>query len=126
MNTACLDRTQGLGGSDIPALLGFSPFRTPFDLYLEKIGGKDYEQNLSPEKKRILGIGSELEDFVIKQFEEEHGAQVARRQERIVSTDHNFLWATIDGMCEGSVVEVKTTASYNVDWKNKVPVYVLA
>ncbi|CAL7960105.1 hypothetical protein GAMM_130026 [Gammaproteobacteria bacterium] len=126
MDTTNFDRTKGLGGSDIPVLLGISPFRTAFNLYQEKIGEKDFEEELSLERRRLLETGTVLEDFVIRQFKKEHEVQVSRRQDRLVSANHDFLWATIDGMCENNVIEVKTTASYNPHWKNKVPIYVLA
>ena len=31
-----IDRKKGLGGSDIAAIMGISPWKTPMDVYLEK------------------------------------------------------------------------------------------
>jgi predicted phage-related endonuclease len=33
-----IDRTGYIGGSDIAAILGLSPYKTPLDVYLEKRG----------------------------------------------------------------------------------------
>lgn len=34
-----LDRQTYLGGSDVAAVLGLSPYRTPLDVYLDKVDG---------------------------------------------------------------------------------------
>lgn len=120
------DRTQGLGGSDIPALLGFSKWKTPLALYLEKIGEIDSDAAIKQNSRHILDMGKMLEPYVINSFEEETGEKVVRQQERIFHPKHKFLWATIDGMCGNLVVEIKTTSSYVADWKHNVPLYVLA
>lgn len=121
------DRTKGLGGSDIPALLGFSKWKTPLDLYLEKIGEiKEGDIVIKQNSKHILDMGKTLEPYVIQSFQEETGEKVIRQQERIFHPKHNFLWGTIDGVCNDLVVEVKTTASYVDSWKESVPLYVLA
>ena len=33
-----MDKTKGIGGSDVAAIRGVSPWRTPLQIYLEKIG----------------------------------------------------------------------------------------
>ena len=120
------DRTQGLGGSDIPVLLGFSKWKTPLDLYLEKIGEQPIDAATKQNTKHILDMGKMLEPYVIQSFQEEEGAKVTRQQDRIFHSNHKFLWGTIDGMCGDQVIEVKTTASFISDWKNNVPLHVLA
>lgn len=37
------DRTKYLGGSDIGAILGLSPYKTPLDVWLEKTAKHSYE-----------------------------------------------------------------------------------
>jgi len=120
------DRTQGLGGSDIPALLGFSKWKSPLDLYLEKTGEKENDITSKQNIRHILDMGKMLEPYVIQSFQEEEGTKVIRQQERIFHPKHKFLWGTIDGMCGNLVIEVKTTASYVEGWKNSIPLHVLA
>lgn len=121
------DRTQGLGGSDIPVLLGFSKWKSPLDLYLEKTGEKKEDDlTCNQNTKHILDMGKMLEPYVIQSFQEEEGTKVIRQQERIFHPKHTFLWGTIDGMCGDLVIEVKTTASYVEGWKNSIPLHVLA
>ena len=47
-------RQSGLGGSDIATLLGISPYKTPLELHLEKIG--EYEPFVKP--NRFIGFGN--------------------------------------------------------------------
>ena len=37
-------RRTGIGGSDIAAILGLSPWRTPLDVYRDKVDGEDQPQ----------------------------------------------------------------------------------
>ncbi len=119
------DRTKGLGGSDIPVLLRLSKWKTPLDLYLEKIG-ESAENTIKENQKHILAMGKTLEPYVIQSFEEDTGEKVIRQQERILHPKYDFLWGTIDGMCSDMVIEIKTTSSYVDGWKEGVPQYVLA
>jgi predicted phage-related endonuclease len=126
MNNNTFDRTQGLGGSDIPVLLGFTTWKTPTELYLEKTGEAKEDILLKQNTRRMLDMGKILEPNVIKYYQEETGEVITRQQERILHPEHNFLWGTIDGVCNDLVLEVKTTASYVESWKNSVPIYVLS
>jgi len=118
------DRKNGIGGSDIPVILGLSSFKTPYKLYMEKKG--DAVTDIDPSIKNRLELGNLLEPFVIKLFEQQENTIVTRRQEKLTHPEHDFLWGTIDGVCENNIIEVKTTVSINRAWKTGVPSYVLA
>ncbi len=67
------DRLQGLGGSDIGAILGLNPWRTPYQVFLEKIGeAQPFEGNLQTR------FGSYAEEFVAREYCEQTGRQVQR------------------------------------------------
>lgn len=36
-NVGSMDRTKYLGGSDVAGILGISPWRTPLEVYLDKV-----------------------------------------------------------------------------------------
>ena len=36
-----MNRTEGIGGSDVGAICGVNNYKTPLDVYMEKIGEKD-------------------------------------------------------------------------------------
>ena len=67
------DRLSGLGGSDIGAILGLNPWRTPYQVFLEKIGeAAPFEGNLQTR------FGSYAEEFVAREYCEQTGRQVQR------------------------------------------------
>ena len=57
------DRTQFIGGSDIGAILGLSPYRTPIDVWLEKTG-----EDKSKEANLAMRFGSFAEEFIAKEY----------------------------------------------------------
>lgn len=73
MATFHQDRLSGLGGSDIGAILGLNPWRTPYQVFLEKIGeAAPFEGNLQTR------FGSYAEEFVAREYCEQTGRQVQR------------------------------------------------
>ncbi len=69
-------RRTGLGGSDVGAILGLSPFRTPVDAWLEKTG-RAPDDDLA-ERRRDLRFGIYVGQFVASEYERETGRQVQR------------------------------------------------
>jgi putative phage-type endonuclease len=61
-------RKNSIGSSDVAALLGVSPWATPYDLWLEKTGRLP-----DPVEKPWMRVGSRLEAGVLDEFEEAHG-----------------------------------------------------
>lgn len=67
------ERMTGLGGSDIGAILGLNPWRTPYQVFLEKIGeAAPFEGNLQTR------FGTYAEEFVAREYCEQTGRQVQR------------------------------------------------
>ncbi|MEM4167547.1 MAG: YqaJ viral recombinase family protein [Candidatus Caldarchaeum sp.] len=56
------DRTKFVGASDVPAILGISRFKTPFEVWAEKTGRLAYESKDSLAAK----VGKALEPLVLK------------------------------------------------------------
>jgi len=119
------DRNKGIGGSDIPVILGLTKWKTPVQLYLEKIG-KIKDEPRDSNSEHLLDMGKMLEPYVIKQFEKDTGLTVTRQQEIITHPKYNFLYGTIDGMCGNLILEIKTTSSLVRSWNEGVPPYVKA
>ena len=127
MENVNFDRTKGIGGSDIPVLLGLSKWKTPVALYLEKIGKIKEDERLKQDNvNNLLNMGKILESYVIEQFEQNTGEKITRQQERIIHPKYDFLWGTIDGMCNNLVFEVKTTSTLVRAWQEGIPPYVKA
>lgn len=99
-------RKAGIGASDIAAVLGISPWRTPLELYLDKRG------ELPPqEDKPQLRRGRMLEPIVLDFYQDETGHEVTRKQEHVID---GFKMATLDGFdaVVKAPVEAKTVNAF--------------
>lgn len=69
MQAVTIDRDKYIGGSDIPIIMGISPFKTRFDLLLEKAGLKEnnFEGNAYTEYGNILE--PKIRDYVNQKYE---------------------------------------------------------
>lgn len=103
MNTAVLplplDRKRFLGGSDAAAVLKVSPWATPLDVYLEKIG--QAEKIDDPAREALFKRGKRLEPVVIDMLIEDRGVKVTKRStpaapNRYQDKQHPFLAAEVD------------------------------
>ena len=67
-------RRQGIGGSDVAAIIGISPFRTARDIYYDKLGIAAVEEDKG--NWVALEMGNLLEDLVAKIFERRTGLEI--------------------------------------------------
>ena len=133
-----LDRTTYLGGSDVAAILGVSPWTTPFMLFQKKTGA--YVEELTPAKRRILERGARWEPIVLEMLVDEledrgHDVEVIATGQRYLDPECSFLAAEIDAelIVDGEPVngEMKTAGYFAAGaWgeydSNEVPIYYLA
>ncbi len=121
------ERRQGIGGSDIAAILGLSPWKTAVSVWLDKTGQKADE----PPTMAMM-LGTELEDLVARLYAQENG----RKVHRFTTMLHNgILLGNIDRLVipEGkemasfgkdihtdTLLECKTSRN---DWTDGVPLY---
>lgn len=70
------ERRTGIGGSDIAALLGLSPYRTPLQLWMEKTG-RGEEQHDADAIER-MHWGTVLEDVVARHYADQRAVKVQR------------------------------------------------
>lgn len=105
------ERVKGIGSSDAPAVLGLSKWKTPMDVYLSKRGELVGEQ----EDNEAMYWGRALEPVIRQRYADETGRTVII-PELMVSEQHPFMIASLDGVTtDGRVVEVKTARS-DLDW----------
>ena len=133
-----LDRATYLGGSDVAAILGVSPWTTPFMLFQKKTGA--YVEELTPAKLRILERGARWEPIVLEMLVDEltdrgHEVEVIATGQRYLDPEYSFLAAEIDAelIVDGEPVngEMKTAGYFAAGaWgeydSNEVPIYYLA
>lgn len=120
-------RREGLGASDTAAVLGLDPWRTPLDVYLDKVSGVERETGEAAE------WGSAIEAVVARKVSTRHpGLGVLQPSPGICAhPDHNWLRATPDrllnprGAGPVAILEIKTTDARNKpDWATEPPLRV--
>lgn len=88
-------RKSGIGGSDMAAILGISPWRTPLNVWLDKTGrAAEQPPTLSQE------IGNYLEPLAAKKYEEETGRRVRKCNVLLKGTeDGDVRIGNVDRLC---------------------------
>jgi putative phage-type endonuclease len=98
------DRMSGIGGSDAPAVLGLSKWKTPLQVYLEKRG----ELGPQPESEPMRW-GTRLEPIVRQEYADRTGEVVRMPEGLLRHAAHPWMLATVDGIADsGRLVEIKT------------------
>ncbi len=103
-------RRTGIGGSDIGAILGVSPFKTSLDVYQAKV-------NPSPEEDEteLTYWGHALEPVIIDRFARDHGIAVVRPAKIARHPKHDWMVANLDGIIPGDkpgVLEIKNVNQF--------------
>lgn len=119
------DRKNGIGGSDIGAVLGLNPYKSPFDVYLEKTGQVE-PVDLSDNQR--VHFGNVLEKVVADEYERRTGFKVRKRNNAIVHKAVTWARANIDRSVVGKnmVLECKTAdkwtaGNWGPDGSDQVP-----
>jgi putative phage-type endonuclease len=86
------DRRKFLGGSDIAAILGISPWKTAADLWIDKTTPPREDGRNAAAKSR----GTRLEPYIVDMVKEEHGLVVAARGQRYIDREVPFFACEID------------------------------
>ena len=118
-------RASRLGGSDIAAVLGLSPWESRFSLWHRKSGliGQ-------PDLSDVMEWGNRLEDAVAQKFADEHPALEVIRAGTFVHPGRDYQLANPDRLLRGEgpdkVLEVKT-AREDTHWgepgTDEIPVH---
>lgn len=117
------EREKGIGASEVAAILGLSPWDTPFSLWLKKTHQAD------PEPENFaMRRGHYLEDAVVQWWQDETGEKVIKASAAdiiYVHPDYDFMRVTPDRIVKGrkKMLEVKSTAGYMGE---EIPDYYLA
>ena len=118
-------RRQGIGGSDIAAIVGLHPYRSAVEVWAEKTGLVD--DSPAPEQAYW---GMQLEDVIAKHFAASHRCRVRRVHAILQHPQWPILLANIDRIAYlpvEAVLEIKTADSrLAAAWEgDKVPDWVL-
>jgi len=84
-------RKTGIGGSDIAAILGLSPWRTAVDVWMDKTGRAP-----DTEPTEAMFWGTVLEDVIAKHYADTEQRKVQRIGEMMRHPKHAWMLANID------------------------------
>lgn len=99
--TVVIDREKYIGGSDVPAIMGISPFKKRFDLLLEKAQLKenDFAGNEYTEYGNVLE--PKIRDFL------NEGKKKKYKEDKVIIDDLRYHSDGFDGT---TTLEIKTTS----------------
>lgn len=125
-------RKTGLGASDIPAVLGLSPWKSPADVFLEKTAPPEESEDRSSQHPR-LAFGLLMEPPMATLFEQETGLETERcatlfrslRWPFLLATPDYFVFSETMSSRPDAVLQLKTSGRED-DWRDGVPVHVAA
>ena len=108
-----MDRTKYIGGSNIAAICGVSPWGNATTVWLEKTG-----QTQTKKDNAYLEWGKRLEAVVADKFFENHPEiKCTESNKRFTHPTYDFISGEVDRLYDGGLLEVKTTNQYNKkDW----------
>lgn len=88
-------RRQGIGGSDVAAILGLSKFKTQQELWMEKTG-RLAQQAQGADAEERMHWGTVLEDVVAKHYSNTCGAKVQRINQILHHPECHIAMANLD------------------------------
>lgn len=100
------NRQNYLGGSDLVALLGISPYKTRFELLQEKAGLKPIEDV----ENEYTTYGNTLEPLIRNYVNENFGKNY-REDKLEIENDVLSIRCHFDGIYRQSILEIKTTGT---------------
>lgn len=108
-NDRLAERSQGLGGTDAAPALGLSPWKTPFELYQEKIG-----EAPAQETTERMRLGTRLEQVIADEYEHRTGRTLHRVNRSLQHKEHPWMRASLDRRIVGeqALVECKSVGTY--------------
>lgn len=102
-------RRQGLGASDMAAVMGVSPYKTPYQLWAEKTGATPPQKVGAAANRGVI-----LEDAVGQYYEQERGVKLRKSNGIVRLRKHPRIMASLDRTIVGEpkgLVELKTSSS---------------
>ena len=120
-------RNKGIGGSDVAAVMGISPWRSPVEVWMDKTGRMP-PRDLSGSER--IAMGNEMESFVREMYARRHpDRKVMRSNAVLTSVTRPWAQASLDGVvidpgAGWGVLEIKT-GSKESEWDEGVPMHYL-
>lgn len=103
-------RKNGVGASDTPIIMGFSNYKTPYQLYRDKLGLDDIEQKETEQQY----WGNRLESIIVEEYSKKNDVRVIYSPPMVHKLDKPYMFANLDALIptENAVLEVKTVDKF--------------
>lgn len=116
------ERRKGIGGSDVAAILGLSPWKTPYQVYREKRKEvEDWQGN------EATDWGKRMEPAIRQWYSDTTGRCVRLPDKILFNSQYPFMLASLDGFTDDPRgVEIKTARSgkgWGEPGTNEIPDY---
>lgn len=118
-----LDRKKGIGGSESAILLGLNEYKSPLDVYLDKV-----DPNIKEDAPTLpMQAGTILEPLVAELYSKETGYKLKNPNRIYKHKKYKFLIGTpdriiIDKEKGNGILEIKTTNGfYKRTWESEIP-----
>lgn len=121
------NRNAGIGGSDVAAIMGLSPWKSPLEVWLEKTHRREPE-DIS--HREAVAMGTELEETVLHMYRKRHPERRPHRANAsLTAIGRPWALASLDGITHDNelgagVLEIKT-GSKESEWEEGVPIHYL-
>jgi putative phage-type endonuclease len=121
-----LNRQKGIGGSDVAAIMGLSPWKTPLDIYLEKTMPVPANDDFGViANKPELARGRRCEKYILEEYAD-RTSQTLVPGRLVRHPRYPFLQGHVDAFVEGYeeiLVEAKSVNGPPTLWNNEIPPY---
>ena len=112
-------RKLGIGGSDASVVCGINSWKSPVELWMEKVGMSSLQ-----EAGEAAYWGTQLESLVRSEFTKRTGLEVSLVNQILQSEVNPFMLANLDGVVESPehgtcIFEAKTSGAFRIsEWEN--------
>lgn len=112
-------RQAGVSSTDLPVILGLSPYKSEAALAREKLSGEREEPG--PEQARRMRIGLAMEPIIRAEYEIETGTKLRRVKRLIAHPRISWALTSLDFERVGERYIVETKASTSSRWGDELP-----
>jgi putative phage-type endonuclease len=104
-------RQQGLGATDAAVVMGLSPYKTPYELWLEKTGRKEEEPILNDSRLRLRHAH---EETIAREYAAQFDVKLKRVNQTIYHKELPFMLCHLDRVVIGKkkIVECKSSSGF--------------
>lgn len=114
-STSSVKRPFGIGGSDVAAILGLSPYKSAVELWSELVSRQPSQQR----DMLHLRFGQFAESFVASEYERQTCLTTISRPGTIFHRQHGYMFGHVDRFVlqgkEGQAVDVRETKADDLD-----------